>query len=73
MARKLRRINEESLVGGVCGGLAYYLGMPTWIIRMAWFSSVIFYGFGGVAYIMLWMFLPEWNVTPRDYDKVTGD
>jgi len=31
------------------------------------------YGTGVVAYIVLWIFMPEWSSTPSDYGKVSGD
>lgn len=72
-SRKLRKVSDESWVGGVCAGIAYYLGCPTWIVRLVWFLAVFVYGFGGSAYILLWIFLPEWDSTPQDYQEVTGD
>jgi len=30
-------------------------------------------GFGLVAYILLWVFLPEWEAVPSDYEAITGD
>ena len=51
--------------------LAYYLGIPTWIVRTVWFCLIFFYGAGLLAYIILAIAMPEWEQTPRDYAKIT--
>lgn len=72
--RKLRKItNEEILwVGGVCAGVSYWLGIPTWIVRLVWTCSVLFFGMGVVLYILLWIFMPKWDEPPQDYKEITG-
>jgi phage shock protein PspC (stress-responsive transcriptional regulator) len=32
--KKLRRMNEHAMLGGVCSGIAYYLGIETWLVRL---------------------------------------
>ncbi|MBI2109300.1 MAG: PspC domain-containing protein [Parcubacteria group bacterium] len=72
--RKLRLVTEEEQwVGGVCGGVAYWLGAPVWLVRLLWASSIIFFGFGVGLYILLWIFMPNWDKMPEDYKKITGD
>ncbi|MEX1064242.1 MAG: PspC domain-containing protein [Candidatus Paceibacterota bacterium] len=73
MQDKLRKVPERKWVAGICAGLAYYIGCPVWIVRLVWFVITLSYGFGLLAYILLWMFLPKWGKTPKDFDKVTGD
>lgn len=70
--KKLRRINDDEWAGGVCAGIAYWLGMPAWTIRLLFFVSVFGYGIGFGFYILLWLFMPRWNVDPSDYDEVSG-
>ncbi len=65
-------------VGGVCAGIAYHFGLPTWIVRLAWAIAVFCYGVGGVLYLLLWIFVPNYSgtlsgSTPKDYTARTGD
>jgi len=74
--RKLKRIDEGDdprWLSGVCGGLAYYMGWPTWVIRVAWFLFISAGGTGLGAYILLWIFMPTWDELPKDFNDVTGD
>jgi len=73
MKRKLRRIFDESWIGGVCAGIAYWLGISVWLVRLVWVCLVIFYGVGIFPYILLWIFMPKWDKTPSDFKKITGD
>lgn len=70
--KKFRRIPQNSVVGGVCSGIAYRLGFPTWVVRLVWFSSVAWLGVGALAYILLWIFVPVAGEIPSDYAKRTG-
>lgn len=68
---ELKRIGEDKeWVAGVCAGLAYWLGIPSWTIRLSWFITIFWYGFGFVLYILLGMFLPKWEELPQDYDRL---
>jgi phage shock protein PspC (stress-responsive transcriptional regulator) len=71
--RKLRRVTEDEWIGGVCGGVAYWLGVPVWLTRLVWTCAALFYGIGIGLYILLWIFLPKWEDTPADYEQITGD
>lgn len=75
MSRKLRRlrIRDGAWLGGVCAGMAYWLGLPMQLIRMVWFLAVLIAGTGILLYIMLWIFLPAWKEKPSDFDEVAGD
>ena len=70
--RKLRKITEKKWVGGVCAGIAYAVGAPTWAIRLVATASLVLYGFGALPYILLWIFMPAWERTPADYETVAG-
>lgn len=74
-SRKLRRaISGEEWSGGVCAGVAYWIVSPVWIIRLLWFLVACFsFGIGILAYILLWIFLPEWSILPEDFHEITGD
>jgi phage shock protein C len=73
MKRKLRQTESEYWISGVCGGIAYWLGIPVWVVRMIWFGAIFIYGIGLGLYIILAIFLPEWEQDPKDFYKVTGD
>ena len=70
MLRKLKRIDAEGKIGGVCAGLAYWLGIPTWLMRLAWAVAFFIYGVGLVAYVLLCIFMPVWEETPKDYEEI---
>jgi phage shock protein PspC (stress-responsive transcriptional regulator) len=55
----LYRHPREKMVGGVCGGLADYLGWDPILVRVLWVVATITTGGGGfLAYLALWALLP---------------
>lgn len=72
MTRKLRKVRGKKWIGGVCAGIAYSLGIPAWVVRLVLAVSLLFYGFGALPYILLWIFMPTWDETPEDYETVAG-
>ena len=72
MKRRLRKVEERKWIGGVCAGVAYWLGVPAWLVRLVLTLSVVGFGFGVLLYLLLWIFMPEWEATPADYDAVAG-
>ncbi|MDY0044762.1 MAG: PspC domain-containing protein [Syntrophales bacterium] len=56
--RNLTRSSEDRWIGGVCGGLGEHTPLPSWVWRLAFCLCVIFFGFGVVLYILLWIFVP---------------
>ncbi len=68
--RSLKRMPNRSWLGGVCAGFSYWLGFPTWILRIL---VLIFAGKIFWVYFLLWLLMPEWDETPKDYEKITGD
>ncbi|MFH0756443.1 MAG: PspC domain-containing protein [Bacteroidota bacterium] len=58
-SKRLYRDPENSVIGGVCGGLAAYFGMDPVIFRILF---VIFFFAGGASilvYVILWIVLPK--------------
>ena len=58
-SKRLYRDQENSVIGGVCGGLAAYFGMDPMIFRLLF---VIFFFAGGASilvYVILWIVLPK--------------
>jgi phage shock protein PspC (stress-responsive transcriptional regulator) len=69
---KLRRIKGRHWLGGVCAGVSYWLGVPTWLVRLVWSVLVLAYGFGALLYILLWIFMPLWDAVTGDYEERAG-
>lgn len=70
----LRAFPDKGYICGVCAGLAYWLGWPTWTIRTIVLLMLFMPKVGGaalVAYLLLWVFLPSAE-TPADFHDVTG-
>ncbi len=57
--RRLTRSVTDRKLGGVCGGLADYLGLDVAIVRVLAVISIVFWGIGGLAYLIAWMVIPS--------------
>lgn len=57
--KKFYRNPDGKVLGGVASGLAVYFGLDTGIVRFALVASVFLFGFGILAYIIVWMVAPE--------------
>lgn len=69
--KNLRRIPKKGIVGGVCAGIAYYLGAPLWLVRLA--TAVLFVvgiHFVPLLYILMWIFVPKMEKVPEDFDEI---
>lgn len=57
----LRRSRESRMIAGVCGGIAEWLGWDVTLVRVLYVVISIFSaGFPGLlAYIILWVVMPE--------------
>ena len=59
--RSLRRSRSNSMIAGVCGGLAEYFGADPTIVRVAWVVLAIVpcaIVFGVIAYLVAWLVIP---------------
>ncbi|NJK80442.1 MAG: PspC domain-containing protein [Chloroflexaceae bacterium] len=54
---KLYRSASDRMLGGVCGGLAKYLGADSTLVRLA-FAVFLFLGLSPLVYILLWIIMP---------------
>jgi len=54
----LQRNTERRRVGGVCAGLAEYLGISVQGVRFLFLFSLLFGGLGFWIYLILWLVLP---------------
>jgi len=69
--KKLYRDIDNKYIGGVCSGLEHYLGFDALWIRLIFILLAIFTGFGIIAYILLWILVPEASTTAQKLD-MTG-
>jgi phage shock protein PspC (stress-responsive transcriptional regulator) len=56
---RLYRSADDQMLGGVCAGLAAHTGIETWIVRVVFIILGFINGIGIIAYIILWVVLPE--------------
>jgi phage shock protein C len=57
MNGKLYRSRTDSMIGGVCGGLARYLNFDSVLVRL-FFILLVWSGMSVLAYIVLWIVMP---------------
>jgi len=60
---RLRRARGDRWIGGVCGGIARQTGVESWIWRLVFALFTVSFGFGLLIYILLWIFVPEDEMT----------
>ena len=58
--RVLKRSESDAWLGGVCGGIAEYVGWPSGRVRVLYvLASVLSAAFPGIlAYVVLWVAMP---------------
>lgn len=61
---RLMRSTGDRKIGGVAGGMAEYFGVDATLVRVAWVVAILS-GFGVLAYIILWIVLPEGSAGAR--------
>lgn len=54
----LRRSRSDAWIGGVCGGVASFTGVPSWVWRLLFVGLVLCAGSGFLLYLLLWIFVP---------------
>jgi phage shock protein C len=60
MSRRLYRSRTESVIGGVCGGVAEYLDVDPSIVRIIWaVLGLVTGGIFVVLYVVMWIVVPE--------------
>lgn len=57
--KKLIRDVQNGVIGGVCAGVANYLGTYRFLIRLIWSIASLFFGVGLLLYIVLWIAMPK--------------
>jgi phage shock protein PspC (stress-responsive transcriptional regulator) len=58
--RRLTRNTGDAMIGGVCAGVADYLGLDVTLVRVLAVLGAIF-GLGSlvVAYVVAWLLMPQ--------------
>ncbi len=60
------RSRTNRKIAGICGGLAIQFGWDATVVRLLWIALVLFAGTGVLAYLILWVVVPEEPLTqPR--------
>ncbi|MGC9359982.1 MAG: PspC domain-containing protein [Anaerolineae bacterium] len=55
---RLYRSSDDKILGGVCGGLARYLGVSAVLIRILFVLLALANGLGVLTYLVLWVLIP---------------
>lgn len=58
-SKKLYRSRDDRFIAGVCGGLGEYFNISPALFRVLAVFLVLANGFGGLAYIVCWIVIPE--------------
>ena len=58
VVRRLTRRTDNRIIAGVASGLADYLGIQPWVVRIGFVVLVFFGGFGALAYLIAWLLVP---------------
>lgn len=51
--------SRNSIVAGVCAGIAEYFGLDTSLVRIATLVLILFGGLSLWVYIILWLIVPK--------------
>ena len=57
--KKMYRNPQDKVIAGVSGGIAAYFGVDVTVIRLLFIIFAVIGGSGLIAYIILWIILPE--------------
>jgi phage shock protein C len=59
MQKRLYRSRHDQIIGGVCGGISEYFGIDAVLIRLLAVAAILVGGGGLMAYIIMWIVIPE--------------
>ncbi|HKD51836.1 MAG TPA: protein kinase [Candidatus Acidoferrum sp.] len=57
--KKLTRSSMNKKIAGICGGMASYFQVDATLVRVLWLIAALGLGFPFIAYLVLWMVLPQ--------------
>ncbi len=73
MNKKLYRSRKDKMIGGVAGGLGEYFDIDPTLARIIFVVSLFLGGTGILAYVILWIVVPEepwtFNMGPGEENK----
>lgn len=72
VSRKLYRDKENGMISGVLAGLGHYFGVDKVWLRIFLLAMIFVFGTGILAYIILWIVMPE-AVTTSEKLEMTGE
>lgn len=66
-----QRVNKGKKIGGVCTGIAHQLDAPILImpLRLFFILTTLFWGFGLILYVILWLLMPAPTDTAKPEKK----
>ncbi len=50
---------KDSMIGGVCAGVAEYFDIDPTFVRILWATFGLVYGGGIIAYLLFWIIAPR--------------
>ena len=59
MKRLYRAPEKDSMIAGVCAGIANYFNIDPTLVRLAWVLFVFGYGTGILAYLIALIIIPR--------------
>ena len=70
----LKRSREHRILGGVCGGIAEWLGWDLTLVRVLFvLVSVVSAAFPGIiVYLVMWFLMPEREEAEREASRGVG-
>jgi signal transduction histidine kinase len=71
--RPFRRSRDDSLLGGVCAGLAARLAVGTTVVRVAAVVAIFLGGFGILGYMAMWVLVPGAGEKESIASRVVAD
>ena len=57
--KRLYRSKTDTMIGGVCAGLANYLNIDPTIVRLVFVLMLLLGGHGLLVYLILWLVIPQ--------------
>ncbi|MBC7220536.1 PspC domain-containing protein [Candidatus Bipolaricaulota bacterium] len=64
--KRLYRRRKDALLGGVCGGIAEYLGVDPTLVRVVFAVLAVASGIGVLIYFLLWLLIPQEGEAPSE-------
>ena len=66
--RKIYRDSSNQLIGGVCSGLGYWMGINAIWVRLVFLLCLLIWGITLPIYIILWIIMPEAKTAAQRLD-----